>query len=202
MYMYAGLPESTPVCDAFGENCTTTDSLFQTPTEVMVACNCYQRCNGYQFRIVGEDKIRYSLGNLLYCASYSEWIILAGLLQCFSVERSNTSRSRFLNYCVKSLVIGSSFCPNKSHARVQAFVYYRDNIITRRTEQEVYPFSEMMIEFAAIAGLYFGFSMLTIAFFISFTVEWVQEKHNRIRYGKEIRLASNFKYYLKLVHKL
>lgn len=59
-WKYSGSPEGIPVCPKVGKNCTsdwekTNDSVFN-------ACKCFKKCTNYQFRVVGLDKIRYSLG--------------------------------------------------------------------------------------------------------------------------------------------
>lgn len=61
IWLYAGMPANISRCPWFGENCTqrtTTDA----PWEVIEQCECHPKCNGYHFRIVYNEKIRYSYG--------------------------------------------------------------------------------------------------------------------------------------------
>lgn len=46
---------------------------------------------------------------------------------------------------------------------VRVGLYYHDLSVTYFVETEVYPLSEMLNELTGIIGLYFGFSMLTVA---------------------------------------
>lgn len=60
-WKYAGSPANVTVCEESGINCTI--DWLHTPLDVFKECNCFKKCNQYRFRVVGDDKIRYSVGN-------------------------------------------------------------------------------------------------------------------------------------------
>lgn len=70
VYLYAGSPENLVVCPAENVNdpndtCVYYNAELALPPNEYTKCKCYKRCQGYEFTIVGYDKIRHSLGKLI-----------------------------------------------------------------------------------------------------------------------------------------
>lgn len=65
-------------------------------------------------------------------------------------------------------------------------VYYGDLSYRIATESQAYPFKEMANEWIGIAGVYFGFSFLSLAFAIKRT--WRLTKHTI----KKVRSSNSF----------
>lgn len=60
IWRYAGMPVDKKPCPRFGENCT---ELRDAPWTFIQQCECHQKCSRHRFRIVSDEKIRYSYGN-------------------------------------------------------------------------------------------------------------------------------------------
>lgn len=63
VWNYAGKPADVPVCPTFGANCSRF-TTFDAPWEVIQDCDCHPKCSEHRFRIVADDKIRYSYGKI------------------------------------------------------------------------------------------------------------------------------------------
>lgn len=62
---YAGQPNDQPVCPDFADNCTKLTGTVSTPTKEFIKCGCHERCEGFQFHVVNEQKMRYSVGRII-----------------------------------------------------------------------------------------------------------------------------------------
>lgn len=66
---YAGNPYSNgteiPICTAMleGSNCTILNAMFETPSTVLSECGCHEKCDSYRFHVVGQQTVRYNVGN-------------------------------------------------------------------------------------------------------------------------------------------
>ena len=86
---------------------------------------------------------------------------------------------------------GTAFCPSKNNSRVAASVFYRDFGVTNVVEVEAYPLDEMLNELAGIGGLYFDFSIITIAVLLTTGIQMFQKARIERSKGKEIPMVSN-----------
>lgn len=73
-----------------------------------------------------------------------------------------------------------------------ASVFYRDFSVTNIVEVEAYPFTEMLNELAGIAGLYFEFSIVTIAVLLATGIQMFQKARIERSNGKDIPMVCNF----------
>lgn len=61
-WRYVGLKADYPLCVQFGNNCSMLES-YDTRWSEIQDCNCHKKCSGHRFRIVSNEKMRYSYGN-------------------------------------------------------------------------------------------------------------------------------------------
>lgn len=65
-WIYAGKPVDLPVCPIImseNDSCTAeTEGQNKLPMSLLNECQCYPKCDYYEFRVVGVNKIRYSYG--------------------------------------------------------------------------------------------------------------------------------------------
>lgn len=59
IWNYAGQPKNISIC---ANSHYINLSSVETPAAAFVDCKCYQKCDSYQLRIAGNNKIRYSYG--------------------------------------------------------------------------------------------------------------------------------------------
>lgn len=64
-------------------------------------------------------------------------------------------------------ILGSHFCPSEEESQVIIEIYYSDLSYRVSVEDEEYPLKEMVNEWIGIAGIYFGFSLITLASMIN-----------------------------------
>lgn len=101
-------------------------------------------------------------------------------------------RRRFASlkvWCLKQFS-GSEFCKTPSRNGVLVSVFYVDLKYDVIVENQAYPIGEMFNELAGIVGLYFGFSVLTIANLLQTAVQRVQKISDKRRSGRDTRIAQ------------
>lgn len=72
------------------------------------------------------------------------------------------------------IYVGSAFCADVADSMVMVSIFYHDMKMTNITELEAFSLFELLIQLSAIAGVYFGFSMLAFATLLTTTVEWIR----------------------------
>lgn len=46
-------------------DCTAKNAPLRMPAKAYTSCQCYKRCEGYEFTVVGYDKIHHRTGKLV-----------------------------------------------------------------------------------------------------------------------------------------
>lgn len=82
-------------------------------------------------------------------------------------QKFQTFHCRFFEIPQFFFISGSAFCPSINQSRVSARIFYKDLTIKNIEEVEAFPFDELANELVGIAGIYFGFSAITVALLIT-----------------------------------
>ena len=101
------------------------------------------------------------------------------------VERSPNPRKR-------CRILGSHFCRSREHSQVVVEIYYSELSYRVSTEEEEYPLKEMMNEWMGIAGIYFGFSLLSLVGMINIAI---------VTYGRKSHIKEKIATKAKDLHK-
>lgn len=68
IWRYAGKPANFSQCSPFANNSSICLNPV-TPVEIIDACKCFPRCDGYRFRVVAAEKIRHKEGKFKWKAN-------------------------------------------------------------------------------------------------------------------------------------